>query len=67
MFKVINRNYSKLTIKTPERRQWRQTYFTPCSSVSTINFEHVIAGWAITCGQQKIQKFKHWTSKIYEK
>ena len=32
---------SKLTIKTPERRP----YFTPCSSVSIINFGHVIAGW----------------------
>ena len=36
---------SKLTIKTPERRHWRWTYFTPCSAVSIINFEHVIAGW----------------------
>ena len=23
-----------------------ETYFTPCSSVSIVNFEHVIAGWA---------------------
>ena len=29
---------SKLTIKIPELRQ-------PCSSVSIVNFEHVIAGW----------------------
>ena len=29
-----------LTIKTPER-----TYFTPCSSVSIVNFEQVNAGW----------------------
>ena len=48
MFKVNNRSTrtrceicSNLTIKTPERRQ----YFTTCSSVSIINFEHVIAGW----------------------
>ena len=34
---------SKLKIKTPERRQL--TNFTPCSSVSIVNFEHVIAGW----------------------
>ena len=55
MFKVKNRNTrtrceicSKLTIKIPERRQWRRsgifivnfkTYFTSCSSVSTVNFE----------------------------
>ena len=43
MFKVNNRNtrtrceiYSKLPIKTPERRP---------SSVSIVNFEHVIADW----------------------
>ena len=24
------------------------TYFTPCSSVSILNFEHEIAGWAST-------------------
>ena len=46
MFKVNNRNTrtrceicSKLTIKTPEL--W--TYFTPCSSVSIVNF--VKAAW----------------------
>ena len=47
---------SKLTIKTPERRQWRrsgvfivnfETYFSPCSSASIVNFEHVIVGWEI--------------------
>ena len=36
---------SKVTIKIPERCQRRQ-YFAPCSSVSVVNFEHVIAGWA---------------------
>ena len=42
MFKVNNRNTrirceicSKLTIKTPERRQWRR------SGVSIVNFEHI--------------------------
>ena len=24
-----------------------QSYFTPCSSVSIVNFEHVIAGWPV--------------------
>ena len=33
---------SKLTIET----LW--TYFKPCSSVSIVNFEHVIVGWDIT-------------------
>ena len=23
----------------------KDTYFTPCSSVSIVNFEHAIAGW----------------------
>ena len=32
---------SKLTIKTPKRRQW--------PSVSIVNFEHVIAGWVNIC------------------
>ena len=43
MFKVNNSNTrtsceicSKLTIKIPERSR----YFTPCSSVSIVNFEH---------------------------
>ena len=50
LFKVNNRNIRtrcetclKLTIKTPERRHW--TYFTPCSSVSIVNFEQVNANW----------------------
>ena len=47
MCKVNNRNtgtrcetWSKLTIKTPERR-----YFTHCSSVFIVDFEQVNAGW----------------------
>ena len=45
-----------LTIKTPERRQWRRSgvfivnfehisHLAPCCNVSAFNFEHVIAGW----------------------
>ena len=60
MLKVNNRNTRarceicwKLTIKIPERRLasfwyiycYIWTYFTPCSSISIVNFEHVIAGW----------------------
>ena len=33
---------SKLTLKTPERRNWRR------SGVFIVNFEHVIAGWGGT-------------------
>ena len=51
--KIRTRCYicSQLTIKTPERRPilnelW--TYFTPCSSVSIVNFEQVNAGWEYT-------------------
>ena len=59
LLKVNNRNnrtrceiYSKST-KTPEQRHWRrsgviivnfETYFTPCSKVYIVNFQHVIAG-----------------------
>ena len=25
-----------------------KTYFTPCSSVSIVDFEHVLAGWVIS-------------------
>ena len=60
LLKANNRNTrtrceicSKLTIKIPERRHWRRSsifivnfeHFTPCSSVTIDNFEHVIAGW----------------------
>ena len=68
MFKVNNRNSrtrceicSKLTIKTPEQPQWRLknlwTYFTPCPSVSIVNFEQANAGW----------KRKERASKMFEK
>ena len=60
LLKVNNRNnrtrrqiYSKLTIKTPERRQWRRStvfivnfeYILHLALVFTVKFEHVIAGW----------------------
>ena len=48
LLKVNNRNTRtrceicwKLTIKLPERRQWRR------SGIFIVNFEHVIAGWAV--------------------
>ena len=41
---------SELTIKTPERRQWRT--FTPCSTIFTVNFEHVIGSWEDYCFRQ---------------
>ena len=57
MFRVKKRSTStkckiclKLTIKTAERRQWCLniwTFFTPCSSVSTVNFEQENAGGEI--------------------
>ena len=53
LFKVNNRNSRKrfeicweLTVKTPERRQWRHWhYFTLFSSVSIIEFEQLNSGW----------------------
>ena len=40
---------SQLTIKTPELG----TYFTPCSSVSIVNFQWVNTGWG-----RSIRKYK---------
>ena len=50
-------NAQKLTINTPERRQWRRSsafivnfklnMLHNLSSVSIVNFEHVIAGWEV--------------------
>ena len=71
--KVNNRNTrarceicSKLTIKIPERRQWRRSgifvvnfeHISPYSSVPIVNFEHVIVGWDISAtGFTKIVLF----------
>ena len=44
---------SKLTILTLEQgvknvqSSGIVTYFAPCSSVSIVNFEHIISGWVI--------------------
>ena len=49
---------TKLTIKTPERRQWRRSGVFIVnfehishlfSSVSIVNFQHVNAGWFNRC------------------
>ena len=40
MFKVNNKD----TRTTPMTSFWF-LYFAPCSSVSIVNFEHVIVGW----------------------
>ena len=33
-----------------------RTYFTPCSSVSIVNFEQVIAGWGVILSNVKEKK-----------
>ena len=38
MFKVNNKDTRKTSLAS-------LAYITPCSSVSIVNFEHVIAGW----------------------
>ena len=54
LLKVDNRNsrtrckiYSKLTIKMPERRQWRRSgiFIVNFERVSIVNFEQLNAGW----------------------
>ena len=37
----------KVNKKTPERRQWYFTYFTPLSSVFIVDFEQVNVNWVI--------------------
>ena len=32
------------------------TYFTPCSSVSIVNFEHVIAGWDTSLKNERYKR-----------
>ena len=72
MFKVNNRNTrtrceicSKLTIKTPERRQWRCSgvFLATFSSVSTVDFEKVNVDWvnSISVSPENIRKpnFEH--------
>ena len=68
---------SKLTIKIPEPRHWASfwylycycylsTYFTPCSCVSIVNFEHVIPGWVQIILQNETFKdfnIRSWTTK----
>ena len=71
MFKVNDRRirtrceiYSKLTIKKPEQSYcYLWTHFTPCSSVSIVNFEQINAGWVLTL--QKLTLLK-WMRYIFE-
>ena len=42
MFKVNNKDNKTTTLAA-----LLLTDFTPCSTVSIVNFEHVIAGWAV--------------------
>ena len=70
LLRVNNRNTRtrceicpKLTIKTQEQHQW--TYFTPYSSVSIVNFEHVIATWeAMSAICSKLTKRSPRTTSI---
>ena len=56
--KAMSKIFSKLTIKTPERRQWRRSVvfianfeqISHSSSVSIVGFEQVNAGWEIILG-----------------
>ena len=66
LLKVNNRDtrarykiFSKLIIKIPEQPHWRRSgifivnFGHICSSVSIVNFEHVIAGWDYIYCQEK--------------
>ena len=69
---------SKLTIKTPKRRQWRRfSVFIVnfehishlCSSVSIVNFEHVIASWVgcqwIWSERARVIVSNSWSDNIF--
>ena len=45
MFKVNNKGTSGAVLVS-----LLLTYFTLCSSISTVNFRHVIVGWVISVG-----------------
>ena len=65
LLKVNNRNIramcemcSKLTVKTPEGRQWS------CSSVSIVNFEHVMDSWdgkCFSCSEKELIRLFNFT------
>ena len=42
-------------------------YFTPCSSVSIVNFEHVIAGWNITQSKVLLQQYHNMIWNCHSK
>ena len=46
MFKVYNK----------DNRTTPMAYFTPCSSVSIVKFEHVIPDWEARGGRERV----HW-------
>ena len=43
----------------------KDTRFTPCSSVSIANFEHVVAGWVSTLVNALLHKFVNLTTRSY--
>ena len=58
IFKVNNKD----TRTTPVRSFWYLncypgTYFTPCSSISVVNFDHVIASWVLLNTHQNSSRF----------
>ena len=66
---------SKVTIKIPERRQWRRSGISIvnfehishlCSSVSIVNFEQVNAGWEAFCSnrQTSVSVFVKWVDVV---
>ena len=82
MFKVNNRIIrrkceicSKLTIKTPERRQWRLSgvfivnfehiSHSPCSSVSIVNSEQVNAGCISAAIVSSFDSFAYRRNLLY--
>ena len=52
---------SKLTIKTPERRQWRH-----CSNVSIVNFKQANDGWRISIQLSRMTLFAYIVIRFWK-
>ena len=55
MFKVNNRHQNDANDVVLVSLLLTLTYFTPCSSVSIVNFDHVIDGWDSATLEKKLR------------
>ena len=66
MFKVRNKDTRAMSLASFWLLYcYLWTYFTPCSSVSIVNFEHVIAGW-VYCILDLLENYNAFQSNFIE-